>query len=177
MRASSTWALLCLWIWTHADIRSTASATQRTKGTTDQSCMCSVVSDSLQPMDCSSPWGGAALAPGSSLETLPLQTHLWEGKVRSPAPPALTPPKLQTQTLAFLPSSSPKAQGKGMRWGRESSWVPRWAGAPARSPGTSGQGCGGREPGLPASAPPSSRRRSSTALPLGDMWAVGPSVT
>lgn len=45
--------------------------------------------------------GGAALAPGSSPATLPGQTHLWEGGVRSPAPPALTPPVLQTQTLPF----------------------------------------------------------------------------
>ena len=121
LRASSTWALLCLWIWTHADIRSTASATQRTKGTTDQSCMCSVVSDSLQPMDCSSPgssvheileWVAIPFSKGSSPPKDWTQVSCISGRFFTTEPPG----KPQTGGHNRGPSASlSKVGGRGMR--------------------------------------------------------------
>lgn len=115
--------------------------------------------------------GQARPAPETSVETPPLQTHLWEGgKSEITHAPSLDPPVLQTQTVAFLH----QRPGKGMGWGRESSWAQRWAGPRPGYLAHLGRSVDG-ENWASTSAPPAGWRRFLYHPIPGrpEKWAVG----
>lgn len=87
-------------------------------------------------------WGRAALVPGSSLETLPLQTHLREeGSSEVTGVPSFDPARAphSASVLPFFIFTKGPGEGHGVGQGVLLDTV--MGRAQATSAGTSGQGC------------------------------------